>query len=45
VRETLAFAARHGIKPMVQLRLLAEADAGLDAVRKGQARYRVVLAA
>ena len=45
VRETLAFAARHGIKPMVQLRLLAEADAGLDAVRKGLARYRVVLAA
>jgi uncharacterized zinc-type alcohol dehydrogenase-like protein len=45
VRETLDFAARHGIKPMVQLRLLAEADAGLEAVRRGQARYRIVLAA
>jgi uncharacterized zinc-type alcohol dehydrogenase-like protein len=44
VRETLDFAARHGIKPMVQLRPLAEADAGLAAVRRGQARYRVVLA-
>lgn len=45
VRETLEFAARHGIAPQVQVRPLAEADAGLDAVRRGQARYRVVLQA
>jgi uncharacterized zinc-type alcohol dehydrogenase-like protein len=45
IREMLEFAARHGIAPKLQLRPLAEADAGLDAVRKGQARYRVVLTA
>jgi len=45
IREMLEFAVRHGIAPKLQLRPLAEADAGLDTVRKGQARYRVVLAA
>jgi uncharacterized zinc-type alcohol dehydrogenase-like protein len=45
VRETLDFAARHGVAPKVQLRPLVEADAGLGEVRKGLARYRVVLAA
>jgi uncharacterized zinc-type alcohol dehydrogenase-like protein len=45
VREALAFAARHGVAPRIQLRPLAEANAALEAVRKGQARYRVVLAA
>jgi uncharacterized zinc-type alcohol dehydrogenase-like protein len=45
VREMLAFAARHGIAPKVQVRPLAEANAALAEVRKGRARYRVVLAA
>ena len=45
IRETLEFAARHGIQPKVQLRPLAEADAALGEVRKGRARYRVVLTA
>ena len=45
VRETLEFAARHGVAPKVQLRPLAEANAALGEVRKGQARYRVVLVA
>ncbi|HKZ32704.1 MAG TPA: alcohol dehydrogenase, partial [Vicinamibacteria bacterium] len=45
VRETLEFAARHGVVPTVQLRPLAEADAGLGEVRQGHARYRVVLVA
>jgi alcohol/geraniol dehydrogenase (NADP+) len=45
IREMLAFAARHGIAPKVQLRPLAEANAALAEVRKGRARYRVVLAA
>lgn len=45
VAETLAFAARHRVAPKVELRPLAEADAALDQVRKGRARYRVVLAA
>ena len=45
VRETLEFAARHGVIPRVQLRPLAAANAALGEVRQGQARYRVVLAA
>src|SRR5262249_3880798 len=45
IREMLDFAARHGVAPQVELRPLAEADAALDRVRKGLARYRVVLAA
>jgi uncharacterized zinc-type alcohol dehydrogenase-like protein len=45
IREMLAFAARHGVAAKVQVRPLAEADAALGEVRKGQARYRVVLAA
>jgi alcohol/geraniol dehydrogenase (NADP+) len=43
--EMLEFSARHGVVPQVELRPLAEADAALDRVRKGRARYRVVLAA
>ncbi len=45
IREMLEFAARHGIAPKVQLRPLAEANEALAEVRKGRARYRVVLAA
>jgi uncharacterized zinc-type alcohol dehydrogenase-like protein len=45
IREMLDFAARHGVVPKVQLRPLAEADAALGDVRKGLARYRIVLAA
>jgi uncharacterized zinc-type alcohol dehydrogenase-like protein len=44
MREMLEFAARHGIVPKVQLRPLAEANAALADVRKGLARYRIVLA-
>jgi D-arabinose 1-dehydrogenase-like Zn-dependent alcohol dehydrogenase len=33
VRETLEFAARHGVAPKVQLRPLAEANAALGEVR------------
>ena len=45
IREMLAFAARHGVAAKTQVRPLAEADAALGDVRKGRARYRVVLAA
>ena len=45
VRETLEFAARHGVAARTQVRPLAEADAALDETRKGRARYRIVLAA
>jgi uncharacterized zinc-type alcohol dehydrogenase-like protein len=44
IREMLAFAARHGVAAKVQVRPLAEANAALGEVRKGRARYRVVLA-
>jgi uncharacterized zinc-type alcohol dehydrogenase-like protein len=45
IREMLAFAARHGVQAKTQVRPLAEANAALGDVRKGRARYRVVLAA
>jgi alcohol/geraniol dehydrogenase (NADP+) len=45
IREMLAFAARHRIAARVQVRPLAEADSALGDVRKGRARYRIVLAA
>ena len=45
IREMLAFAARHGVAAKTQVRPLAEADAALGDVRKGRARYRIVLAA
>lgn len=45
IREMLEMAARHGVAAKVQAHPLAEADAALDAVRRGRARYRVVLAA
>ena len=44
IREMLAFAARHGVAAKTQVRPLAEADAALGDVRKGRARYRIVLA-
>jgi uncharacterized zinc-type alcohol dehydrogenase-like protein len=45
IREMLGFAARHGVAAKVQVRPLAEADAALGEVRRGRARYRIVLAA
>jgi uncharacterized zinc-type alcohol dehydrogenase-like protein len=44
IREMLAFAARHGVAAKTQVRPLAEADTALGDVRKGRARYRIVLA-
>ena len=45
IREMLEFAARHGVAAKTHVRPLAKADAALDEVRKGRARYRIVLAA
>jgi len=45
IREMLDFAARHGVAARVEPRPLKDADAAIDHVRKGRARYRVVLAA
>jgi uncharacterized zinc-type alcohol dehydrogenase-like protein len=44
IRQMLDFAARHGVLARTKPRPLAEADAALDEVRGGRARYRVVLA-
>ena len=45
IREMLDFAARHAVAAKVEPRRLKDADAALDHVRHGKARYRVVLAA
>ena len=44
IREMLDFAALHGVGAKTEPRPLADADASLDRVRQGRARYRVVLA-
>ncbi len=41
----LAFTARHGIKPIIELFPMAEADRALDHTRAGKARFRAVLVA
>jgi alcohol/geraniol dehydrogenase (NADP+) len=43
--QMLAFTARHGIKPVVELFPMAEADRALDHTRQGKARFRAVLVA
>jgi uncharacterized zinc-type alcohol dehydrogenase-like protein len=45
IREMLDFAARHRVAAKTERRPLSDADAALDHVRRGRARYRVVLAA
>jgi D-arabinose 1-dehydrogenase-like Zn-dependent alcohol dehydrogenase len=45
IREMLDFAARHAVAAKTHVRPLAKADAAFDEVRKGRARYRIVLAA
>jgi uncharacterized zinc-type alcohol dehydrogenase-like protein len=43
IREMLEFAARHGIRPQVELKPIAEANAALARLAANQARYRMVL--
>jgi uncharacterized zinc-type alcohol dehydrogenase-like protein len=43
--QMLQFAARHGIKPLIETFPMAEADRALDHVRQGKARFRAVLVA
>jgi len=43
INEMLEFAARHGIEAQVERHPFAEANAALDRVRRGEARYRAVL--
>jgi len=42
-RRMLEFAARHGIRPQVEVHPVAEIETALDSVRRGEARYRAVL--
>ncbi len=44
-QQMLAFTALHGIKPMIEMFPMAEADAALAHTRQGKARFRVVLTA
>ena len=41
--ETLAFAARHGIKPQIETAPMSQVNLGLDRLRSNQVRYRMVL--
>lgn len=43
ILEMLDFAARHGIRPQVELKPMAEANAALARLASNQARYRLVL--
>ncbi|MBS3143146.1 zinc-binding dehydrogenase, partial [Candidatus Woesearchaeota archaeon] len=43
IREMLAFAAEHHIKPMIEVMPMKDCNAALDKTRKGKARYRMVL--
>ncbi len=43
--QMLEFAARHGIEPMTEVYPMEEANQGIDRLKSGKARYRVVLKA
>lgn len=43
--QMLEFAARHGVRPMVETFAMGDADRALQHVREGRARYRAVLVA
>ena len=42
IAQMLAFAARHGVKPLCEPFPMKDVNAALDHVRAGKARYRVV---
>jgi uncharacterized zinc-type alcohol dehydrogenase-like protein len=43
MREMLAFAARHSIKPLVEVRPMSEVASALERLARNEARYRIVL--
>jgi uncharacterized zinc-type alcohol dehydrogenase-like protein len=43
IAKMLEFAARHGVKPVIETFPFAQVNEAMDRVRKGQAHYRVVL--
>lgn len=44
-QQMLEFAARHGVKPVIETFPMAEANRALDHTRQGKARFRAVLVA
>jgi uncharacterized zinc-type alcohol dehydrogenase-like protein len=43
MKEMLAFAQAHGIKPKVELMPMAQVNKALKRVKENKARYRIVL--
>ncbi|PVU87444.1 hypothetical protein BB559_006051 [Furculomyces boomerangus] len=43
IKATLEFAAKHNIRPLIEKVPMANVNEGLDKVREGKVRYRVVL--
>ncbi len=43
IAEMLEFAARHGIKPVVEIYPMDQVNEAMDRLRSGKARYRIVL--
>jgi uncharacterized zinc-type alcohol dehydrogenase-like protein len=43
-KDMLDFAARHGIRPMIELFPMSQVNAAIERVRSGKVRYRAVLA-
>ncbi|MCR9290365.1 MAG: NAD(P)-dependent alcohol dehydrogenase [Bacteroidetes bacterium] len=43
IAEMLKFAARHDIRPMVEMYNLSDVNAAIDRLEKGKPRYRIVL--
>ncbi|PVU94539.1 hypothetical protein BB561_002471 [Smittium simulii] len=43
IKETLEFSAKHNIKPMIMKFPMSEVNKGIQTVRDGKARYRIVL--
>ncbi|MFT3661638.1 MAG: FAD-dependent oxidoreductase [Gordonia sp. (in: high G+C Gram-positive bacteria)] len=43
IEETMAFAVRHGIRPVIERRPLGEASEAVTRVAAGRARFRIVL--
>lgn len=43
IARMLDFAVRHGVKPVVEVFPMAEVNSALERLRRGEARYRIVL--
>lgn len=43
IKDMLAFAAKHSVKPWIQIMDMKDVNKGIEMVRKNQVKYRVVL--